>query len=169
MPKDCHDTALSYLEHRERSANEVKSHLKSKGFQDKEIEEELQSLNELHYVDDERYCEDYIRYGKGKGRGPVRLQLELKEKGIDSELIQNTLEDNFNRLTEKEAAHKEAEKMLGSSGKRIGEWDIESHHEFEEARVEVNEKMVAKIGRRLASLGYHTEIIYEVMGQVRKS
>ncbi|MEL7655487.1 MAG: regulatory protein RecX [Bacillota bacterium] len=150
MPKDCHDTALSYLEHRERSAYEVMSHLKSKGFQDQEIEDELQSLKELHYVDDERYCEAYIRYGKGKGRGPVRLQFELKEKGIDSGLIQNSLEESFDRSSEKEAALKEASKLLGY-------------------QTEPDEKTIAKIGRKLASLGYHTEIIYDVIGQIRKS
>ena len=169
MPKDCHDTALSYLEHRERSTFELKSHLKSKGFQDKEIEVELQYLKELRYIDDERYCDDYIRYGRGKGRGPVRLQLELKEKGIDSELIQNAMEGNFDRTAEREAAFKEAEKLLSMKEKRSSDWDKESSDEFELDRTGSDEKMVAKIGRKLASLGYHTEIIYDVMGQIRKS
>ncbi|HVI39479.1 MAG TPA: regulatory protein RecX [Anaerovoracaceae bacterium] len=150
MPKDCHDTALSYLEHRERSACEVKSHLISKGFQEEEIEAELQYLEELHFVDDIRYCSDYIRYGVGKGRGPVRLQTELKEKGIDAALIQEALEESFDRQTEKEAAMKEARKILSQGA-------------------DMSEKTMAKIGRKLVSLGYHSEIIYDIIGQVRKS
>jgi SOS response regulatory protein OraA/RecX len=150
MPKDCHDTALSYLEHREHSACEVMTHLISKGFQEGEIKEELQYLEELHYVDDVRYCSDYIRYGIGKGRGPVRLQLELKEKGIDTALIQNALEESFSHQTEKDAAMKEAQKLLKQSGS-------------------LDEKTAAKIGRKLASLGYHTGVIYDIIGQLRKT
>lgn len=151
MPKDCRDTALSYLEHRERSACEVKSHLISKGFQEEEIEKELQYLTELRYVDDARYCSDYIRYSAGKGRGPVRIQLELKEKGINTALIQEALEESFDSRTEKEAAMKEAKKLLNQcSGKRP------------------DEKTISRLCRRLSSRGYHTEVIYDIIGQLRK-
>lgn len=150
MPKDCHDTALSHLEHRARSAFELKAHLKSKGFQEQEIEEELEYLKELRYVDDARYCEDFIRYGMGKGRGPTRLQFELKEKGIDMDLVRQTIEENFDRQSEKEAAMKEAKKILPPG-------------------IDPDEKILAKIGRKLASLGYHTDIIYDIIGQLRKS
>lgn len=153
MPKDCRETALSYLEHRERSAFEVKSHLVSKGFQEEEIEEELLSLKALHYIDDSRYCSDYIRYGAGKGRGPVRLQAELAEKGIDAALIRDALEESFDRQTEREAAMKEALKLLKPAEPSGGP----------------DEKTVARIGRKLASLGYHTEVIYEIIRRIRNS
>lgn len=150
MPKDCHDTALRFLEHRERSAHEVRTHLVTKGFQEKEIEEELQYLEELHYVDDARYCSSYIRYAMGKGRGPVRLQFELREKGIDAARIQEALGESFDSQTEKDAAMKQARKLLDRSD---GVAD---------------EKTTAKIGRKLASLGYHTDVIYGIIGQFRK-
>lgn len=169
MAKDCHDTALSYLEHRERSAFEIKSHLKSKEFSEGEIEKELQYLQELHYVDDARYCEYYLRYGMKKGRGPVRLQMELKEKGIDSELIQGALDESFDRKSEKEAAMKEVQKLLCTGSKLNHEWNDESSEETYEERIQPDEKIIAKIGRKLASMGYHTDIIYDVIGQIRKS
>ncbi len=148
--KDCHDTALSYLEHRERSAYEVKTHLISKGFREEEIEEELICLKELHYVDDARYCSAYIRYGISKGRGPIRLQHELREKGISPELIQEALTESFSRDGEYEAARREAGKLL-KSGERP------------------DEKTLAKIGRKLNAQGYHTQVIYDVIGSLRKS
>lgn len=157
MPRDCHDTALSYLEHRERSTYEVKTHLISKGFQEEEIEEELKFLVDLHYVDDARYCSVYMRYGMGKGRGPVRLQLELKEKGIDAALIKEAIEESFTHQSEREAAMKEARKLL-DRGVRL-----------DDEPTGPDEKTIAKIGRKLASLGYHTDIIYDIIRQVRKS
>lgn len=172
MPKDCHNTAMSYLAHRERSSYELKSYLRSKGFQASEVEEELQNLLELHYVDDERYCEEYLQYGKRKGRGPLRLQQELKEKGIDSGLIQRVLEDHFDRQTEKDAAMREARKLIERK-ERTGleetdEIPEETPDRLQTDRSEQDEKTIARIGRKLASLGYHTEIIYEVIGKIRK-
>lgn len=150
MEKDCRETALRFLEFREKSTSEVRSHLITKGFQEEEIEVELQYLTELRYLDDARYCSDYIRYGIGKGRGPVRLQHELSEKGIDSALIKEALEEAFDRETEREAAMLEARKLLKQEG-------------------ELNEKTLAKIGRKLHSLGYHSDVIYDLLGKLRKS
>jgi regulatory protein len=141
------------LEHRERSAFEVKSHLVSKGFPEEEIEEELQNLQGLRYIDDARYCSDYIRYGAGKGRGPVRLQAELAEKGIDAGLIQEALAERFDRHEEKEAAMKEAAKLLRG-------WEPDDRPD---------EKTLAKIGRRLNSLGYHADVIYDVIRKLKKA
>lgn len=168
MPKDCHDTAVSYLEYRERSAHEVKSHLISKGFHEEEIEKELQYLQELHYVDDIRYCRNYLGYWTGKGRGPVRLQFELAEKGIDTATIQEALEACFDRSTEKAAALKEAKKVLNRS--RHAGLDLDNGEDEEDADEPSvpDEKTVAKIGRKLASLGYHTDVIYEIIRQLRK-
>lgn len=151
MPKDCRDTALSYLEHRERTTFEVKSHLVSKGFEEDEIEEELNRLKELGYVDDARYCGDYIRYGAGKGRGPVRLQHELAEKGVDAGLIREALEESYDRQTERDAAMKEAKKLL------------------KEQEGRPYEKTLAKIGRKLNTLGYHTDVIYDIIRKIGNS
>ena len=128
MAKDCRETALSFLEHRERSAYEVRAHLASQGFQGEEIEEELRFLQELHYVDDGRYCSAYIEYGIRKGRGPVRLQRELAEKGIDGELIRQALEESFDRQTERDMAIEETQKLL----KRGAEPQAEASGETDE-------------------------------------
>lgn len=166
MAKDCRETALSFLEHRERSAYEVRTHLASKGFQEKEIEEELRFLQELHYVDDGRYCSAYIEYGIRKGRGPVRLQRELAEKGINAAMIRQAMEENFDRQTEKDMAMQEAQKLLRRGA---GPTVAASGEQDEESDGRPDEKTVAKIGRKLASLGYHTDIIYDVIGRIRKS
>lgn len=169
MPKDCHDTAVSYLEHRERSAHEVKSHLISKGFHEDEIEKELRYLEELHYVDDVRYCQNYISYGTGKGRGPVRLQFELAEKGIDTAIIQEVIEACFDRGMEKDAALKEARKLLNRN--RDASFDVGSaeNEAYVDELLVPDEKIIAKIGRKLASLGYHTEVIYDIIRQMRNA
>lgn len=148
MAKDCRDTALTFLEHRERSTREVREHLKAKGFSADEITETLEYLSELHYLDEGRYCSNLIRYGMSKGKGPLRLQQELKEKGVGTEYYQSALEEAFGDGAEKAAAAKEAGKIL-------------------DRNEQIDEKTLAKAARRLASLGYHTSIIYEVVGRFR--
>jgi len=148
MARDCRDTAMSYMEYRDRSILEVKEHLKSKGFCEDEISETLDYLLEFHYIDEERYCENYIRYGRSKGKGPIRLQQGLREKGIDSSLLQAGLEEAFDGAMEREAAEKEAKKILSGG---------------------IDEKTLARAARRLAGLGYHSSVIYDVIGHFRRS
>jgi len=163
MAKDCRETALRFLEHRARTAYEVKAHLLSKGFSGEETAETLRYLEELGYLDDAGYCREYIRYGMRKGRGPLRLQSELAEKGIDAALVRSLLEGDFDRQAEKEAAMRVVTKALKSDGGVAYEGEPDS-----EKAGGPDEKTVARIGRKLASLGYHTEVIYEIIERLRK-
>ena len=42
-------------------------------------------------LDDERFTGSYIHYRVQKGFGPLRINNELSDKGVDSELIQNQM------------------------------------------------------------------------------
>lgn len=185
--RSCRDTALQFLSRRERSVQETRNHLIERGFDREEIEEELSALKEFRYLDDDRYAESYIRYAKNKGRGPSRIALELKEKGLDSGLTRELLKEHFDRDEEKEAAMREAMKLLRTKlkyGEPLGAsfTSAETEHEDEgsegfgypidekdtDSSNVPDEKMIAKIGRRLASLGYRTDVIYDVLGRIRK-
>lgn len=183
---DCHETTLQFLNRRDRSTHEVRQHLTAKGFDREEIKDELETLKDFRYLDDERYCENYFRYAVAKGRGPGRITAELKEKGLDSSLIQDFVNKSFDRDAEKEAAMREAQKILRSkqsfgTTKGIGYGNREDHtagYESEEeeafgyggeAQSEIDDKTIAKIGRKLASLGYRIDVIYDIMGRIRKS
>lgn len=175
MPKDCKETALDYLKHRARSAYEVKSRLLSGGFPEEDIEKVLRYLQELRYVDDAAYCREYIRCGMDKGRGPARLQSELEEKGIGSDLTQSALEESFDRQTEEDAAMREAQKVLKSKRDMNivfgGNLDLESERQPDDGYgyEQPDEKTAAKIGRKLEALGYHDEVIHEIIGRLMKS
>ncbi len=161
---DCHDAALKHLAHRERSVQETRNYLKGKGFQNAEIEKELGYLQELHYLDDERYCESMVRYGKNKGRGPLRIQMDLKEKGIDSALIQYYLGEGFSQSDEKIAAWNEVEKVLRGRGISV----LDGTDKEQEEPPPMDEKLLAKIGRKLSANGYHTDVIYEILGILKR-
>ncbi len=81
------DCALRLLTRREHSGKELREKLKQKKFNADEIEDALESCQQLNVQSDERFVESYIRTRIHQGYGPVKITQELKQKGVDSELI----------------------------------------------------------------------------------
>jgi regulatory protein len=72
------------LARREHSHREMLQKLSTKGFDRDAIETILVEFREKNWQSDERFAESYSRSRWHKGFGPVRIQMELKERGIDS-------------------------------------------------------------------------------------
>ncbi len=70
------------LARREHSAFEIRRKLKQKDFPHAEIEQAIEDLQQDGLLSDTRYAESYINVRKGKGYGPHRIALELKERGV---------------------------------------------------------------------------------------
>ena len=70
------------LARREHSLRELTQKLTLKGFERSDVEELLTKFVELGWQSDQRFAESYCRSRLNKGFGPVRIQYELKERGI---------------------------------------------------------------------------------------
>ena len=70
------------LARREHSAFEIRRKLKQKDIADAEIEQAVERLQQEGLLSDQRYAEAYIHMRKGKGYGPLRIALELRERGV---------------------------------------------------------------------------------------
>ena len=145
---DIRDVAAKYLAYRARSTGEMKKHLKEKGYGPDEIDQVIADFVDYGYLDDEDYCRQYIKYAFGKGKGPVRVKQELAEKGIDRDIISFALEDY-------EAEESDLDRALAQARKTAGDKPMD-------------EKMIGRIGRRLVSLGYSTDIAYKVIGIMKR-
>ena len=55
------------------------------------IQEELTHLVEQGYLSDQRFTESFIRYCSNNGKGPQRIQQELKQRGINDNLIEECI------------------------------------------------------------------------------
>ncbi|MDA0824332.1 MAG: regulatory protein RecX [Proteobacteria bacterium] len=55
----------------------------AKGFPTHLIEDELARLVEEQLQDDNRFAESYIRYRAGSGYGPVKIKIELNQRGVE--------------------------------------------------------------------------------------
>ena len=79
------------LARREHSALEIRQKLKQKGYDGAAISEALEQLQAADWQSDERFTEAYIRSRRNRGYGPVRIALELKERGIAEALYSSQL------------------------------------------------------------------------------
>ena len=70
------------LARREHSAFEIRRKLKLRDIDDAEIEQTVERLQQEGLLSDQRYAESYIHARMGKGYGPLRIALELRERGV---------------------------------------------------------------------------------------
>lgn len=89
-----YNTALNYLSRREHSRLELKQKLSAKNFSPTEIDDALNKLQEKKLQSDERFAENYVRYRKHMGFGPLKINAELHERGVSHSVISSTVNEN---------------------------------------------------------------------------
>lgn len=95
----CRDYALKVIEYRDRTEKELREKLKEKGFGEHLIDDELEFLKSYGFINDARYAERFTADAINlKKWGKSRIKSELIRKGVDRELIYNTIEDAFLEL-----------------------------------------------------------------------
>jgi len=82
------------LARREHSQHELKQKLLLR-FKDNpnEIDTMTTQLVLDNYQSDQRFCDAFIRYRQQKGYGKIRILAELRQKGVDSELMSQSFND----------------------------------------------------------------------------
>lgn len=88
---DIRRACLDYLARREHSRFELKQKLLRKHFEQDDIELVLNEFLEKNLQSDERFCDAYVRMRMRLGFGPERIRLELEQKKVASELINDCL------------------------------------------------------------------------------
>jgi regulatory protein len=78
----CYAAALKMLIRREHSKLELLQKLNLKGFDDSVINYSIALLAEQKYQSDKRFSEAFIRMRYNQGKGPVKISVELKSRGI---------------------------------------------------------------------------------------
>ncbi|RKY36896.1 MAG: regulatory protein RecX [Candidatus Omnitrophota bacterium] len=80
------------LRYRPRSYKELVQRLEKKGYRGEEIENTMQKLGESGLVDDREFCKFWINYRLNYNpRSRKFLEMELKRKGVDEEIISEVL------------------------------------------------------------------------------
>ncbi|MDB9788670.1 recombination regulator RecX [Candidatus Thioglobus sp.] len=78
----CYAAALKMLMRREHSKLELRKKLNLKDFDDAVINDSISLLAEQKYQSDERFSEAFILMRFNQGKGPKKISMELKSRGI---------------------------------------------------------------------------------------
>ncbi len=83
--------AVRLLSRREHSAFEIRDKLQKRDFDESEIAQAIVELQQGGWLSDERFAEAYIRMRQLKGFGPIRIAMELNERGVDECIVDEYL------------------------------------------------------------------------------
>lgn len=84
--------AVSYISKSQKTLNEITKYLVKKGFDEDVCSYVVEKMQEYNFIDDELYVKNYIKF-KNKNSGKKKIVLELKQKGIDENIINNSAEE----------------------------------------------------------------------------
>jgi SOS response regulatory protein OraA/RecX len=159
--KTAFETACSYLAARMRTTGEVRKHLEGREYTEAEITEAINDLIGMSYLDDYLYALRYYEYNRDKKRGVMRAERELIEKGIDRETVRNAKEDFLYEqgVDEYSDALEIARKEVYTKKDIYGD---------EVVVREMDDRLSAKIARRLESKGFSRADIFRVLDTLRR-
>ncbi|MGC9048857.1 MAG: regulatory protein RecX [Patescibacteria group bacterium] len=137
---------------RARSEKELEKKLREKGFAPKIIQQTIQRIKELGYLNDEKFACLFIEMRKaGRPKGKFAIQRDLKQKGIDEEIIKKTLRKFY-------PENEEIEKALNLAKKKV-----KTYGQIPQ------QKIYQKLANFLAGRGFGWPIIKKVLDKILKS
>ena len=149
--------ALNFLSFRPRSEKEIRDYLSGKLRprsirkiipSEETIEKIISKLKDYKFINDEEFAKWWIEQRTLiKPKAGRIIKMELKQKGIDKELIDELLKN------EKESDFEKAKKL---AEKRIPRY----------SKIKEKRKIFEKLGRFLVSKGFDYDIIKKVVDQV---
>jgi len=96
--------ALKLLSYRERSEWEIRDRMRKKGYEDGLIEDVLRYLESHNFISDERFAQVWGENRIRRGYGRKRVYFELRQKGVEADLIDEVLDRLYSKVNEVEMA-----------------------------------------------------------------
>ncbi len=140
--------AFHFLSYRPRSEKEIRDKLSMKKAPHEIIERVIASLKEHKFLDDEKYAKWFIENRlRFNPKGQRILKMELKQKGIDREIIDQAI-DNLSKDEEGEVPNNDLESARKHVEKKMPRYkDLEKQEIYQ------------KLGAYLARRGFGWDII----------
>lgn len=101
MSKDIRLAAMNLLARREHSQQELHDKLLNKGFDADAVQSVLSTLSREGLLSDERFTEAFINSRLQRGSGPMKIVMELQQRGIGHELISCYLDERDTKWTQR--------------------------------------------------------------------
>ncbi len=149
--KEIKNKALKLLSRREHSRRELKDKLLRRDFNFQNVEVVLEDLSNSGYLNDRRFARTWIKNRlQRKPRGKALIEAELRDKGVDGQVIEEELNNLLSEQKEKAMCEKLARKWLNKKNKKISEDD----------------DLQIKLMRYLSSRGFSKRVIRKVLSEL---
>ena len=87
-------SSLNLIAYRARSAGELSTKLRERGYAPEAIDAALARMKELRYLDDREFADRWVENRQTYRPRSVRLlKQELRQKGVDQEIIETTMDE----------------------------------------------------------------------------
>jgi regulatory protein len=130
---------------RSRSEAEVRRYLQQKGFSTTALEATIRRLLSLNYVNDDVFARNWaLSRAQDHGFGPIKIDEELRTKGIALPVIRETLRETFDQVDETAQARRLLTKHF--KGERLSD-------------IRIARRATALLQRR----GYSGKVIFDLL------
>jgi regulatory protein len=130
---------------RSRSETEVRRYLQQQGFSTTALEAAIRRLLSFHYLNDEVFARNWaLARAQSHGYGPLKIEQELRGKGIAAPVIRDTLREIFDQVDEAAQARRLLTKRF--KGERLSE-------------IKIARRAAAFLQRR----GYSSKVIFDLL------
>lgn len=143
----CMQRCGTLLGSRDYPAARLRKKLQEAGFPSVIIEECIGKLKKAHYLDDRRYAQSYVR-SHLQDRSSLRIRVDLKERGVPEELIDEAFEELEREMDPRQAQLDQIRRLLYKRGYEPGSDDYTQ-----------KQKTMAFLHRK----GYEPELIRRAM------
>lgn len=140
-----YNLSLNYLGYRSRSKKEIMIYLQGKGSNDKVIDSVIEKLYTYGFIDDMKFALSWVQNRmKGKPMGRRLIEHELRNKGIEEDIIQKA----SNTITSDDE-HKQASILAAKYYEKYSDND--------------ERKRIGKVAQALRRRGFEWETINKAM------
>ncbi|MFK7800268.1 MAG: regulatory protein RecX [Anaerolineae bacterium] len=106
------EIALRLITNRPRSKKEVRDRMREKGIEESTRERVVERFEELDLLDDEAFARYWIdQRARFKPRGKPLLRQELRQKGVDQQIVNDLLEETDDSAAAMQAAEKKVRSL----------------------------------------------------------
>ena len=107
------EIALRLITNRPRSKKEVRDRMREKGIEESTRERVIERFEELDLLDDEAFARYWIdQRARFKPRGKPLLRQELRQKGVDQQIVNDLLEETDDSAAAMQAAEKKVRSLM---------------------------------------------------------
>jgi regulatory protein len=143
----CFNSAARFLAYRPRSESEMRQRLARHGFDAAVIEKTLEKLKDAGFVNDSEFARFWVENREALRPRSIRLtRMELKQKGIDADIIEQAV----NEIDESDSAYRAAQSRI----RRLADLDYNGFR--------------LRLGQYLVRRGFNYAIIKEITEKVWK-